>query len=236
MYTTSPRRRQTRSAHDDRPRGAAPAALFGSEKGVAMTEVSWQEYVQFLGMFKRRRALSAFLDGTLELMSPSHSHELYKNAIHDMILGLIVAFDLPYVNMGSATFRSEKGSYGVEPDDCWWIGNAARVAGKTEIDPSGDPPPDIMVEVDLSRDSSMRLAVYRAMKVPEVWGYDGKTLVVKRLTRAGDRPVSESISFPRVPVSKLNDRLADAVTGGSGPWFQELIAWARETQRRKKGV
>ena len=53
-----------------------------------------------------------------------------------------------------------------------------KVRGKLEFEPDVDPPPDLILEVDVTSDSLEQLALYAAMGIPEVWIYDGKRLAV----------------------------------------------------------
>ena len=47
--------------------------------------------------------------------------------------------------------------------------------GKKELDLAVDPPPDLAIEVDISRSSLNKLSIYADIGVPEVWLYDGQS-------------------------------------------------------------
>jgi Uma2 family endonuclease len=64
---------------------------------------------------------------------------------------------------------------GLEPDECFWIKNASKVWGK-RINYETDPPPDLILEVDVTASSMIRIGVYEAMGVPEVWHWDNGQL------------------------------------------------------------
>lgn len=66
------------------------------------------------------------------------------------------------------TFRRENLKKGLEPDQSYFIRHAADFLG-TETDLETDPPPDLVLEVDVTSPSDLKLPVYAAMKVPEVW-------------------------------------------------------------------
>ena len=76
--------------------------------------------------------------------------------------------------LGSATWKRQRIQKGVEPDACFYVANAGRIIGKREIDLESDPPPDIAVEIDTTNSSRDKLSIYAALRIPEIWRYDGK--------------------------------------------------------------
>jgi Uma2 family endonuclease len=60
---------------------------------------------------------------------------------------------------------------GLEPDECFCIANERRIRGRDDIDLRVDPPPDLVLEIDVSRSSLDRMSIYAAMGVPEAWRY-----------------------------------------------------------------
>jgi Uma2 family endonuclease len=107
--------------------------------------------------------------GVLEIMSPllEHDHEAWF--LGRLVMSLTQELGLPIQCGGSVTLRKKLVKKGVEPDACFWIANAARIAGKRRLDLRIDPPPDLAVEVDVTHGSLDRLAIYAALGVPEVW-------------------------------------------------------------------
>lgn len=80
---------------------------------------------------------------------------------------------------------------GLEPDECFYLTNEPLVRSKDEIDLETDPPPDLAVEVDITRSSLKRLPIYAAIRVPEVWRYDGQVLTIHQLGADGKYAVAE---------------------------------------------
>lgn len=70
---------------------------------------------------------------------------------------------------------------GAEPDACFYVKSAAKIGNRIRIDLKTDPPPDIVVETDIHHDSQLKLPVYAALGVPEVWKFDEKALTIHRL-------------------------------------------------------
>src|SRR5204863_3892315 len=62
----------------------------------------------------------------------------------------------------------------LEPDECYYVANEPLVRDKLHLDLAVDPPPDLAIEVEISRDSLNRHRIYAALGVPELWRYDGE--------------------------------------------------------------
>ena len=67
---------------------------------------------------------------------------------------------------------------GLEPDECFWIKHGAEIRGKKKWNALTDPPPDLAVEIDITSSWLDRLEIYAALKVPEIWRFDGEILKV----------------------------------------------------------
>jgi Uma2 family endonuclease len=135
-------------------------------------------YERALRTFAERPAVRLTYDrGTLEFMTLSHEHESYSDILARFIYILTEELGLPVKAGRSTTFRRRKRQRGLEPDASWWIAHEAQVRGKNNIDLRRDPPPDLALEVDVSRSSLNRLAIYAALEVPEVWRLESSTLV-----------------------------------------------------------
>ena len=91
--------------------------------------------------------------------------------------------EIPYDAGGSTTHKREDLAKGLEPDQCYYIRNEPLIRGRMELDLTHDPPPDLAIEIDISRSSVTRLGIYAALGVPEVWRYDGEALQVQFVER-----------------------------------------------------
>ena len=128
-------------------------------------------------------------------MSPSWKHERYSELFGQLIRIVAREFSLPYISGGSTTFRSTASDCGLEPDRCFYIQNVPCGQGKNEIDLNTDPPPDLAVEIEISRRLSDRIEVYRKLSVPEIWSYDGTRLTLLHLRETGYEAADEQ---PRI--------------------------------------
>ena len=134
-------------------------------------------------------------------MSPSH--ELYKELIGGLIDVLAMEKSIPLIALGSATFRRQDLLRGLEPDKCYYIANAAHIQGKADIDLSVDPPPDLVVEIDITHRSLDRETIYAAMGVPEIWRFDGNHLQSLVLRNGGYEISETSVCFPGLVLGEM---------------------------------
>jgi Uma2 family endonuclease len=85
---------------------------------------------------------------------------------------------------------------GLQADGCFYIQNAEQVIGRDDFDLETAPPPDLAVEIDITRKSLRKLSIYAALRVPEVWRYYGTVCRFYRLSegRYLEIQVSDSLS------------------------------------------
>jgi Uma2 family endonuclease len=108
------------------------------------------------------------------------------------------------------------------------------VCGKEEIDLAVDPPPDLVLEVDISRTSRGRFPIYGALGVPEVWLYDGNSLhvYIHRQGKQYDaRPTSGA--FPDLPIQRLVDFLSQRHTQGDTQIMRAFRRWVRQWKKQR---
>ena len=85
---------------------------------------------------------------------------------------------------------------GAEPDACFYVKTAAAIGRKIQLDFASDPPPDIVVEIDVTHDSLSKFPLYAGLGVPELWRYDASALTMYHLQGADYVPVSSSVALP----------------------------------------
>jgi Uma2 family endonuclease len=166
-------------------------------------DADWKMYQDMLEALGDRPIRLTYDRGRLELMTLSHGHERSSELVGQFVQVLTDELDMPKQSGGSATFNREDLDRGLEPDKCCYLENEPRVRDKDEIDLTIDPPPDLAIEVDVSRSSLNRMGIYAAFRVPEVWLNDGKTLEVHQLTDGHYVRSERSRYFPFLPLSEV---------------------------------
>jgi Uma2 family endonuclease len=143
---------------------------------------SWDDYEDLLNDRGDRPALRvSYNEGKLEVMTPLPEHEAYKEVLADLARAFADENGLLLEKRGSTTWKRRSMQKGVEPDTCFYVANASRIAGKRTIDLESDPPPDIVVEIDITNESLGKFSIYAALGVPEIWRYDATRVQMYRL-------------------------------------------------------
>lgn len=199
------------------------------EQRVVLPNASWETYERLLAEREERRSPRFFYDrGVLEILSPSAEHDMTSRIIATLVELLAEEADTDIENAGSTTFKREDLSRGFEPDECFYFGDgAARVReivaerGDLDLD-SGDPVPDLVVEVDVTSPSLEKLPIYSRLGVPEVWRHDGERLVVFLLDEASYVAASESAILPGATDDALTRLVAEGLTLDRRLWRRRV--------------
>jgi Uma2 family endonuclease len=201
---------------------------------VQLGRISWSEFEAILvELGEGRSSRVAYFDGTLEIMAPLPEHETAKVFLGDFVKALLNELDLDWLSLGSTTFKQQLMAAGIEPDDCFYIQNCRQMVGKTRLDLTIDPPPDLAIEVDLT--SKTQISAYEALKVPEIWCYDNGNLkfFVLQNGRYVESPVSPN--FPTLPllehlpqfIRQGQTEVMSAVQRSFRQWVRQQVAERR---------
>lgn len=167
------------------------------EVPVVFHNVSWEDYELLLEELGEAQAVHVSYDrGTLELMTISTEHCYYAEALQSLVRLLSVRLKFRFRSFGQPTMRKSKSLAGKEPDGCYYIKSHALIGKKIRLDFAHDPPPDVVVEVDLSTNTIPKLPIYQRLQVPEVWLYDGYEMTIYRLHAEGYEPLAQSLEVP----------------------------------------
>jgi Uma2 family endonuclease len=196
-----------------------------------LNEVPWDEYEQLLADLGDSAGVRVSYDqGRLEIMSPSSKHEEFGLLITLFVFAAAEEFDIVVQGLGSTTYKQEWLTRGVEPDACFYVTNAEAIIGRERIDLRVDPPPDIVVEIDVSHDSTRKLAIYASMGVPEVWRYDGKRAHIYQLAGRDYVAVESSLVLPVFTTEVLARFLEQGKTEGQTAVRRSFRDWLRASR------
>lgn len=84
----------------------------------------------------------------------------------------------------------------------YYIQNQSQVAGRP-INLETDPPPDLVVEVDINHTDIDKNALYAAMGVPEFWRFNGKVWCIYQLANGAYAERDRSPTFPIISKDDL---------------------------------
>jgi Uma2 family endonuclease len=160
---------------------SSPQAMGIGEQRVVFRNLTWQAYQQILAAVgNNRAALLTYDRGILEITMPLELHEFAARMIELFVRILVEELGFNLKTMGSTTLNYPDLDRGAEPDNAYYIQNQARVTGKV-VDLAIDPPPDLVVEVDITYTGIHKLNLYASMGIPEFWRYNSKVLRIYQL-------------------------------------------------------
>ncbi len=180
------------------------------EQRVVIRGVSWEAYLQILTALPQARGSRlTYDDGVLEITMPLEEHEFFRCLIECFIRTLVEMSGLRLKTMGSTTINYPDLKKGAEPDNAYYIQNQPVVKGRN-VDFTQDPPPDLVVEVDITHTDIQKNQFYASIGVPEFWRFDGKVWRIYQLQEGVYVELEASPTFPKVPKEWLYQFLEQA--------------------------
>ncbi len=178
----------------------------GSE--ISFHNVAWEEYEELLEQVGEASGLRiSYNDGTLKVMSLSVKHEIYVRFIEHLIGAIRLRLRLNIISVGSATMRKYKKTKGNEPDAGFYIQTADLIGDPFALDFAVDPPPDVVVEVDVHHRSAENDPIYAALGVPEIWRFDERILTILHLQEDEYVKAKTSLALPFLTDQTLTEYL-----------------------------
>jgi Uma2 family endonuclease len=194
---------------------------------ILLHNVSWELYETLRQEVSNWHVRMAYDSGDLELMSPSQSHGEIEWRFGIFLMELADVLGFPCKPLGSTTWKRPGAKKAKEADGCYYLSNYERVRRK-KIDLDVDPPPDLAIEVEVSRSSLNSLGIYQEIGVPEIWRFDGEELHIHSKQANGSYlEVIQSPAFSfllreeivawMIKAEEMDDDLA---------WKREIRDWA----------
>jgi Uma2 family endonuclease len=164
--------------------GAVPVQPRDVDQRVILHGISWRDYSVLRDLLEDSAVRMTYLEGALEIMSPSRLHEDVKKRIARLLELFALERNVQLQGYGSMTLRHEPKGRGLEPDECYVVGP-----------PRTEGFPDLAIEVSVTTGGIDKLEVYRGFGVREVWIWVEGHITVYGLTGTGyvERPASEVV-------------------------------------------
>ena len=194
---------------------------------VLFADITWQEFETILAeLGEHRSSKIAYYNQLLEIMTPLPEHESDKEIISDLIKDLLEGLDIEFYSLGSTTFKNPDMTGGIEPDNCFYLQNEAKVRGKKRIDLAVDPPPDLALEIDVT--SRTHPDIYATLGVPELWRFEKGELQINVLQGQTYVEVEFSPTFPDLPLKETIPQYLQQVNlRGRNRTMRAFRAWVR---------
>jgi Uma2 family endonuclease len=162
-----------------------------------LPNISWAAYATLLADVGRGTRLT-YDHGWLEIEMPGWLHELIARYVGELVTATLKRQQIGYAPGGATTWQRPDLSRGLEADECYYIRNVSRVAGKASLDLAVDPPPDLAIEVEVESPLLDKVDVYRRLGVPELWRVRADAACdMFQLDAAGQyQPIGVSVAVP----------------------------------------
>ena len=200
-----------------------------AENRIILHNTSWETYERLLDERGDSRVPRLAYDrGELEIMSPSSEHESVAYFAALLVAILAEEMRINAYGVGSTTYKRGDFGRGFEPDASFYIQNEELTRGKPRIDLYVDPPPDLVVEVDITSPSLDKFPIYARLGVHEVWRYDGARATIFVLEAGEYVEAGESAAMPPLTAGVLARFIEESASLGSTSWMRRVREWARE--------
>ncbi|HKO52175.1 MAG TPA: Uma2 family endonuclease [Polyangiaceae bacterium] len=160
------------------------------EQRILLSNVTWEAYETLRDSIESASVRMTYLEGWLEIMSPSRGHEVTKTQIARLLELYCLERDIPLFGYGSTTFRKKEKERGLEADECY-----ARGEDK--------PIPDFALEVVATRGSLDKLEVYRGLGIREVWVFEAGVFRILTLRSGHYEAIPASEVLPEPDLSRI---------------------------------
>lgn len=197
---------------------------------VTISDISWEQYEQLLTNTGDTRPYRlTYHHGSLEIAMPSEAHEILIRLMDWIVSTLCEELELNLKTIGSTTLKAQLLETSPEPDNGYYIQNEPLVRDRA-IDLSQDPPPDLVVEINIANTNSNKKAIYQTLKVPEFWIYNGKTqrLSFYVLQNDGYQPTNISPTFSIMQPTTLQEFVEACKQIGELTAKRQFRTWVKQ--------
>jgi Uma2 family endonuclease len=162
---------------------------------VFLHDVSWSDYEQLLRIRGDHSAPRiTYLEGEVEIMSPSRSHEVIKSIIGHLVEVYCLEHDIEFLPAGSWTVKKKPAKRGAEPDECYLL-----------RDVKNQTCPHLAIEVEWTSGRIDKQDVYRKLGVRETWYWRDGRIQPYLLWGERCRPITRSKALPGIDLDLIAD-------------------------------
>ena len=175
-----------------------------SETRTVLENVRWETFVELAEQRSGSVPRMTFDEGVLELMSPRRQHENIGCLVGRLVETYTEVLGIEINSVASTTFKRKDLQKAFEADESYYIEHAELIRPKEELDLTIDPPPDLVIEVEITSSAIRKLKLFAAMGVPEVWRHDGERLQMHVLSAGQYVSIDSSSALPGLTAAMIN--------------------------------
>jgi Uma2 family endonuclease len=185
------------------------------DQRVVMFGATWADYQRLLAIREESAVPRlTYLEGRLEIMTPSRFHEIDKSVIGCLVEAFCMETGVEITPYGSWTLEKKEVERGLEPDECYVLGD--------DDDPAI---PHLAIDVIRTSGGISKLEVYRKLGVREVWLWKKRRFELFALRGDVYEPIAKSELLPDLDLVVLVEYLG----------LRPMTAAVRAYRRRLRG-
>lgn len=160
-----------------------------TDQRLVCSGTSWQQFKSIQAGFSESPGIRLFYyRGTLEIVSTSPEHEIFKSIIGYLITTFLIRKGIKFFPTGSMTQEGEEVS--AQADESYCLEKLKSI-------------PDISVEIVFTSGGKSKLSRYRALGVQEVWFWEDGLFTLYNLGAEGYDRINRSELVPELDFDLL---------------------------------
>ena len=193
-----------------------------AETRMVLENVAWATFVELANQRRGSVPRMTYDIGVLEMMSPKRQHENLSRLIGRMVEAYSESRDIEIISLKSMTVKRSDLKRAFESDESYYIAHAVQLLEKEELDFESDPPPDLVIEVEITTSAIDKMQLFAKMQIPEVWRHNGQSLQMFRLVEGNYLSIESSSQLPELQAALMNRMLASRLTTGETKLIKEF--------------
>ena len=178
-----------------------------SETRTVLENVRWETFVELAEQRRGSVPRMTFDEGVLELTTPQRQHEHIGRLVGRSVETYTEVLGIEICSVASTSFKRKDLQKAFEADESYYIEHAEQIRPKEDLDLTIDPPPDLVIEVEITSSAIRKLKLFAAMGVPEVWRHDGERLQMYVLNDGQYVSIDSSSALPGLTAAMINSIL-----------------------------
>jgi Uma2 family endonuclease len=205
-----------------------------ADQRIAIRGLDWDIYDRLSDAIgERQRVFLAFDGRDLEIMTKGRAHEDFRELLGRLVNAVAFELRIRCRGVGETTWKRPEIARGVEADLCYYfnpdkLAADAKSRARKAKSIAEYPNPDLAIEIDISPPQIDRPSIYAALRVTELWRFDGETLAIEQLGADGKYIPAASSQFLPLRAEELCRWIVKEDSNDDVEWELRLRAWARE--------
>ena len=196
--------------------------LPAGEQRTLLRNITWQTFLDLCEQREGSVPRMTYDRGELEIMSPRGQHEELGRFVGRIVETFTEVWGIDIRSVASTTFKRHDLTRAFEADESYYIQNVESIWRKEEVDLAIDPPPDLVIEVELTSSAIAKMPLFAAMGIPEVWRHDGSCLKMLSLVEMEYQAIDESVQLPGLTATMIDTVLSKRFEIGETPLIRQF--------------